>query len=385
MRKEISESEIPERLKQQFEFILEIDKEKMIERQTHLSDGLRRENDAEHAWHLALMTILLGEYSNEPVDLLKTVTMVLIHDIVEIDAGDTYAYDEEGKKTQQEREQKAADRIFRLLPEDQSAKLRGIWDEFEAWETPEAKFAHVMDNVQPAMLNAATGGNDWAKRRVKLEQILKRNEHTAEGSEYLWQYMLNQIIGPNVENGNIAATPSEKNQLKQETRRLQTMAEKSESRKEMDRVLEQEKNLSFSSFTYGDAWRLAELIQEGARRENSAVSMRIELNGTVILQYLMDGTAEENLNWMRRKCNMVHFTGHSSYYVYHLLKENNDTIENWGLDLKDYTFMGGGFPLKIGGSTAGAVIVSGCPHEIDHKIVTDAIAALIREKAEAAV
>ena len=124
-----------ERLKQQFSFITEIDKEKEITRQTYLSDGQRKENDAEHAWHLALMTILLNEYANDSIDVLRTVTMVLLHDIVEIDAGDTYAYDEEGKKTQRARETKAADRIFGLLPKDQGEKMRGLWEEFEAWET----------------------------------------------------------------------------------------------------------------------------------------------------------------------------------------------------------------------------------------------------------
>lgn len=192
-----------QRLDQQFDFIREIDKEKFIGRQTYLSDGVRKENDAEHAWHLALMTILLGEYSNEPIDILKTVTMVLIHDIVEIDAGDTYAYDEEGKKTQREREVKAARRIFHLLPEDQAEKLHDLWEEFEAGVTPEAKFAHVMDNVQPAMLNAAAGGKAWATRDVRLSQILKRNEHTAEGSRRLWEYMEENFIGPHVKKGNI--------------------------------------------------------------------------------------------------------------------------------------------------------------------------------------
>ena len=121
-----------DRLEQQFEFIREIDKEKFIGRQTYLSDGKRKENDAEHAWHMAIMTILLSEYANEEIDVLKTVTMLLIHDIVEIDAGDTYAYDEEAKKTQKEREQKAAERIFGLLPPDQGEKFKKIWEEFEA-------------------------------------------------------------------------------------------------------------------------------------------------------------------------------------------------------------------------------------------------------------
>lgn len=192
-----------ERLNRQFEFIREVDKEKFIGRQTYLSDGIRKENDAEHAWHLALMTILLQEYSNEPIDVLRTVTMVLIHDIVEIDAGDTYAYDEEAKKTQREREEKAADRIFQILPEDQGNKLRELWEEFEAGVTPEARFARVMDNAQPMMLNSATDGKAWRERGIRLEQILKRNRNTASGSEIIWEYMEEHFIKPNVEEGNI--------------------------------------------------------------------------------------------------------------------------------------------------------------------------------------
>lgn len=199
------------RLDKQFHFIRKIDKEKFIGRQTYLSDGIRKENDAEHAWHLALMTILLGEYANEPIDILKTVTMVLIHDIVEIDAGDTYAYDEEAKKTQKAREEKAAERIFHLLPDDQACKLRGLWEEFEAGSTPEAKFAHTMDNVQPAMLNAATGGKAWAEKSVKLSQILERNKHTASGSEELWEYAKSRFITPHVMNGHIIDDGSDSN------------------------------------------------------------------------------------------------------------------------------------------------------------------------------
>ena len=149
-------SEQTKRLEQQISFIREMDKEKFIGRQTYLSDGKRKENDAEHAWHLALMTFLLSEYANEPIDVLKTMVMVLFHDVVEIDAGDTYAYDEDGKKTQAQREQKAAKRLYGLLPEDQGAKLKAIWEEFEAKNTPESRFAHTMDNLQPVILNAAT-------------------------------------------------------------------------------------------------------------------------------------------------------------------------------------------------------------------------------------
>lgn len=191
------------RIEKQFEFCREIDKEKFIGRQTYLTDRNRKENDAEHAWHMALMAVLLSEYSNEPIDVLKTVTMLLLHDLVEIDAGDTYAYDEEAKKTQKQRELAAADRIFGLLPEDQQEKLRGLWEEFEAESTPEARFARTLDNIQPTMLNAATDGRSWAERGVRLSQILGRNQNTGRGSETLWKYSYENFILPNVEKGRI--------------------------------------------------------------------------------------------------------------------------------------------------------------------------------------
>lgn len=191
------------RLEKQFDFCREIDKEKFIRRQTYLSDGIHKENDAEHAWHMAIMTILLSEYANEEIDVLKTITMLLIHDLVEIDAGDTYAYDEEAKKTQSQREEKAADRIFGLLPEDQKKSLRGLWEEFEAGETPEAKFAHTMDNIQPTMLNAATNGKAWVEHGVQLSQILGRNKNTADGSKELWEYSFQNFISPNLAKGRI--------------------------------------------------------------------------------------------------------------------------------------------------------------------------------------
>ena len=150
-----------ERLKRQLDFALEIDKEKNILRQTHLSEHGRRENDAEHAWHMAIMAYLFREHSNESVDIAKVMLMCLIHDIVEIDAGDTYAYDTEGLKTQKAREDAAKERIFSILPEDQKQELISLFDEFEAFETAESKFAHAMDNLQPLMLNNSNGGNDW--------------------------------------------------------------------------------------------------------------------------------------------------------------------------------------------------------------------------------
>ena len=198
-----------ERLKRQLDFALEIDKEKNIFRQTHLSGHGRNENDAEHAWHMAIMAYLLKEYANEPVDIAKVMLMCLIHDIVEIDAGDTYAYDEEGKKTQAERERKAADRIYGMLPEEQGKKLYDLWLEFEAQETPEAKFARTMDNIQPMMLNAATDGKAWVEHGVHLNQILGRNAHTAEGSEILWEYARENFIQPHIEAGHIREGKSE--------------------------------------------------------------------------------------------------------------------------------------------------------------------------------
>lgn len=191
-----------ERLKKQMDFILEVDKIKNIGRQTYLSDGKRKENDAEHSWHVALMAFLLKEYANEEVDVLKVMTMVLVHDIVEIDAGDTYAYDAEGNKTKEAREKAAADRIFGLLPEDQGSYLKGLWEEFEAYETMEAKFAHVMDNFQPLLLNDASGGKSWVEHQVKKTQTYKRNERIPEGSGKLWEQM-EQIILKNVEKGNL--------------------------------------------------------------------------------------------------------------------------------------------------------------------------------------
>ena len=191
------------RLEQQFEFIREMDKEKFIGRQTYLSDGVRKENDAEHAWHMALMTILLSEYANKEINVLKTVAMLLIHDLVEIDAGDTYAYDEEGKKTKEQRERKAAERIYGLLPSDQQRWLRELWEEFEEWKSPEARFAHAMDCVQPLMLNAATDGKSWEEHGICLSQVLQRNKRTAEGSKELWEYAYKNFIAPSVEKGRL--------------------------------------------------------------------------------------------------------------------------------------------------------------------------------------
>lgn len=184
------------------EFIVEMDKTKQIIRQTYLADGSRKENDAEHAWHLAMMAYLLQEYAEEEIDVTKTMIMVLIHDLVEIDAGDTYAYDEKGNLDKREREVKAADRIFPLLPSDQAEELRALWEEFEANQTPEAKFAHTLDNLQPLLLNDASGGKSWREHQVTLDKVLKRNQYTMQGSSTLWDYA-KACIDKNVEIGNI--------------------------------------------------------------------------------------------------------------------------------------------------------------------------------------
>lgn len=191
-----------ERLKQQMDFILEADKSKKVIRQTYLADGSRKEDDAEHSWHLALMCILLSEYANEKIDVLKTTAMVLIHDIVEIDAGDTYAYDTAGNSTKRERELAAAERIFNLLPPDQAVKMRGLWDEFEEGETAEARFANTLDKIQPVFLTNANNGKSWKEHGVKESQIMLRNAHTGDGSEELWSYCRN-LIEKNIADGNI--------------------------------------------------------------------------------------------------------------------------------------------------------------------------------------
>ena len=191
-----------ERLKKQLDFVLEIDKEKNIFRQTHLSSHGRRENDAEHAWHMSVMAYLLKEYANEEVDIARVMMMCLIHDIVEIDAGDTYAYDEEGLKTHKERENAAKERIFSLLPEDQKEELTALFDEFEAAETPESRYAHAMDNMQPLILNNSNNGGDWKEHDVCAEQVYKRQRQTRYGSEVLFQ-AADEILQENIRKGNL--------------------------------------------------------------------------------------------------------------------------------------------------------------------------------------
>lgn len=191
-----------DRLEKQVAFILEADKEKNIFRQTRLSNHGRHENDAEHAWHMAMMVYLLKEYANEKIDLAKAMMMCLIHDIVEIDAGDTYAYDADGLSSQQEREQKAAQRIFGLLPDDQKDEMIQLFNEFEEYKTPEARFARAMDNFQPLLLNTSNDGGDWKEHGVSKSQVLNRQSKTELGSKDLWNYSY-EVILEHVKKGNL--------------------------------------------------------------------------------------------------------------------------------------------------------------------------------------
>ena len=191
-----------ERFEKQLAFILEADKEKNIFRQTHLSGHGRLENDAEHAWHMAIMIYLLKEYSNEEFDVAKAMLMALIHDLVEIDAGDTYAYDTQRLKGQKEREKRAADRIFGILPDDQRDELRALFEEFEACESAEARFAKAMDNFQPLLLNNSNGGADWREHKVSKSKVVGRQKTSSLGSEAIWKYT-EELINANVQKGNI--------------------------------------------------------------------------------------------------------------------------------------------------------------------------------------
>ncbi len=190
------------RIEKQLSFVLEIDKLKNIFRQTHLSLHGRNENDAEHSWHMAIMAYLLKEYSNEKIDMTKVMIMCLIHDIVEIDAGDTYAYDEAKLSTQKSREDAAKERIFSILPEDQKEHLISLFDEFEENESAEARFAHAMDNLQPLILNNSNDGGDWREHNVTSEQVYKRQSKTKLGSEKLFE-VTDKIIQDNIAKGNL--------------------------------------------------------------------------------------------------------------------------------------------------------------------------------------
>ncbi|MBP7176225.1 MAG: HD domain-containing protein [Thermoclostridium sp.] len=178
-----------DRLKQQLAFILEVDKLKTIFRQSLITDTTRFENDAEHSWHLALMAFLLAEYTEEKVNLLKVMKMVLMHDIVEIDAGDTYCYDEQAKLDKREREEKCATRIFSMLPDEQAAEMFALWEEFELMETPEARYAAALDRLQPVLLNYTAQGLSWKNHGISVEQVIERNQRIQGSSEKLWSYV----------------------------------------------------------------------------------------------------------------------------------------------------------------------------------------------------
>jgi putative hydrolase of HD superfamily len=187
------------RLEQQIRFVREVDKLKTIERQTLITDASRQENDAEHSWHLALMALVLGEYAkDDAIDLLHVVRMVLVHDLVEIDAGDTYCYDRAGYADKAERETAAAERIFNLLPSDQAGEFRSLWDEFEAGKSAEARFANALDRLQPLMHNVFTEGRMWQKHGIRKSQVVDRNRKINEGAPDLWTFardLIDKAVG----------------------------------------------------------------------------------------------------------------------------------------------------------------------------------------------
>ena len=178
------------RLQKQMEFIIEIDKLKTIIRQSHIIDCTKKENDAEHSWHIAVMALILSEHANfKNIDILKVIKMLLIHDLVEIDAGDTYAYDEKGHEDKREREEIAAKRIFGLLPKDQGKEYYKLWLEFEDLKTKESRFASALDRIQPILLNYHAQGKSWKEHQVSKQMVIKRNEYTKDGSRKIWRYI----------------------------------------------------------------------------------------------------------------------------------------------------------------------------------------------------
>ncbi|KGK87295.1 HD domain-containing protein [Clostridium sp. HMP27] len=189
-----------ERLSKQIQFILEIDKLKHIFRQNIVTGTTRNENDAEHSWHLAIMAMMLYEYSKVPVDVLQVIKMVVIHDLVEIYAGDTYCYDEKGYEDKAEREERAAEKLFGMLPGDQSEEIWNLWREFEELKTSEAKFAACLDRVQPLILNYNTNGHTWRRPGVTSEMVLKRNELLKENAPEIWEYA-KEIIEDSIKKG----------------------------------------------------------------------------------------------------------------------------------------------------------------------------------------
>lgn len=192
------------RLERQLQFILEIDKLKLILRQTLLTDGSRRENSAEHSWHLAMMAILLAEYAPTQIDVLRVIKMLLVHDLVEIDAGDTFCYDVQSNENKAMREAEAANRLFGLLPEDQGVELRNLWEEFEAQETGEARFATALDRLQPFLHNQHTKGGTWQIHGITREQVQRRMQPIEEGAPLIWPFV-QKVIEDCVEAGYLRA------------------------------------------------------------------------------------------------------------------------------------------------------------------------------------
>lgn len=197
-------TEYVERLKQQIDFLMEIDKLKLVLRASMVTDKSRFENTAEHSWHLAMFAMMLCEHANEPdLNVMRVIRMVLIHDIVEIDAGDTFLYDKVGQEDKVEREQAAALRIFGLLPEDQQEEIRQLWDEFEKRETSEALFAAALDRLHPLLHNYYTEGAAWKQHGITSSQVMERNAHIADGSEILWEFA-QELIHSSVAKGYLA-------------------------------------------------------------------------------------------------------------------------------------------------------------------------------------
>lgn len=196
-----------ERLDQQLQFLMEIDRLKQVERQTAIIGGSRRENTAEHSWHLAMYALILHEWSDADVDIAHVLALCLVHDIVEIDAGDTFAYDVAANADKDERERAAAERLFGLLPPDQGARLRTLWEEYEARETPESRFANAVDRMQPAMLNHhAHDESPWKRHGVTVPQAVKRLSPIGEGSAALWE-RTQSIIAEAAQRGNLVEEP----------------------------------------------------------------------------------------------------------------------------------------------------------------------------------
>lgn len=199
LRRACEQLELPpdqhRRLLEQLQFLVELDQAKSILRRTYLMDGSRREDTAEHLWHAAMAAMLLAEHSDQPVDPSKLVAMLLVHDVVEIDAGDTFVYDADANADKAEREQRAAERLFGLLPGEQGARLRALWEEHEQRQTPEARMAAAIDRLLPIMANRATGGRAWREHGISSSQVREVNAHVGEGSTALHQVVMGLITG----------------------------------------------------------------------------------------------------------------------------------------------------------------------------------------------